>query len=233
MEQDKVISERLYKISTFVPKGTIVADIGTDHAYLPKYLITNERCPKVIATELRRGPFERAKKNIKSWGFEDKIQLRFGSGFLPIKPNEIDIAIIAGMGGNAISQIIENSREIVDSLNFIILQPMTCKQKLRYDLFRIGYQIIHEEIAKEDKRFYEIIVAKSSLNHYCYHPVDIMIGPILKQKQSQIVVEYLNFRKNRLHAILTDLNYSNTKASQKAIEKLEFELYLIEEVLKN
>ena len=106
MEKNINITERLKKCGAMVEKGSKIADVGTDHAYLPIYLIKEKKATHAIACDLREGPLENAKKNIKKFGLEEKIETRLSNGLENIKENEADEVIIAGMGGILISEIL-------------------------------------------------------------------------------------------------------------------------------
>src|SRR5690554_6508909 len=93
------LSPRLQIIANHVPKDSICGDIGTDHAYVPIYLIQNNICNGIIATDINRGPLEIAKEQIEAAGYKDQIETRLGNGLKPIKPGEVDCVVIAGMGG--------------------------------------------------------------------------------------------------------------------------------------
>lgn len=227
-----MLQERLFLITQFVPKDSTLADIGTDHAHIPIYLVKKKICPKVIATDINQGPLLQAKKNIEKYELQDKIKTRLGLGLRPLKLNEVDVAIIAGMGGKTITEIIKDRRDISDSLDLLILQPMTQYAELRHELFKMGYKIIDEVIAREKSRFYEIIVAKKSTLAINYDMIDLSVGPVLRYKKTRNTLEYLKFRKRKLLKIINHIKNINTLESKKVLKQYIFELELLEEVLK-
>lgn len=228
-----LLQDRLFSVAKLVPKGSLIADIGTDHAQIPIYLVKHNICRKVIATDINKGPLLHAKKNINKYKLQNKIELRQGYGLDPIKNNEIDGAIIAGMGGKTILQIIKEKRDISDSLDFVILQPMTQQPNLRYGLFKIGYKITEEVIAKEQDRYYEIIVARKEKDavKINYDMIDVMIGPVLKYKKTDNVTDYLKMRERKLLDLIGYLFNANTLKSKKASRQYLRELELLKEVL--
>lgn len=149
---------RLLAIAKFIPNGLKVADVGTDHAILPVYLVKENISPAVIASDLNEGPLEAAAKTVAQAGVADKIQLRLGNGLTNINSGEVDLAVIAGMGGGTIKNILVdcNNNCPVSSL---VLQPMGDSGYLRQWLAENGWKIVDEDIVEEDGRFYEIIYA--------------------------------------------------------------------------
>ena len=115
------LSVRLEKIASVVEKCEAVCDIGTDHGYIPIYLVNNGTCSCAIASDINRGPVKKAKLNVSLEGLEKKIDCRLGPGFSTIKPFEVQCAIIAGMGGNLIRDIIMEGMEVFKSLRYAVL----------------------------------------------------------------------------------------------------------------
>ena len=101
-----MLDERLKTVAALVRPGSRVADIGTDHGYLPVYLVKEGICPRAIAADLRSGPLESARRHVTAAGLSDRIDLRLGDGLTPIEPQEVDDMIIAGMGGETIAGIL-------------------------------------------------------------------------------------------------------------------------------
>ena len=155
------LTARLQKIADQVTIGYRVADIGTDHGYIPIYLLKNKISPFVIAGDINKKPLKRAEDNIKNHNLSCSIEVRLGSGLSILKLNEVDTAIIAGMGGLLISELLENSKEIAQNLKALILQPMQAQPELRKYLANNGFIIEKDILVKEDRHIYEIIVAKS------------------------------------------------------------------------
>ncbi|NLZ51991.1 MAG: SAM-dependent methyltransferase [Thermoanaerobacteraceae bacterium] len=225
------LGNRLQMIASKIEKGSTVVDIGTDHAYLPIYLVNEGISQKVIATEILSGPYEKARENIRKSGHQDFIDLRFGSGLKPIKPGEGDIAVAAGMGAISIINIIDESRETADSFKKIILQPMRNQAKLREYLFTIGYQIIDEDVAMEAKKFYEIIVAKRA-NLKRFDEIDILVGPVLRYKRISVVYEYINHRIRILQKVIESLKNTNSRAGKIALLECERQIKALKEAIK-
>ncbi|MCG0274741.1 MAG: class I SAM-dependent methyltransferase [Thermosediminibacteraceae bacterium] len=226
------LSERLLAIAHLVPPGSAVADVGTDHAYLPIYLVKNRISSKVIAVEARIGPWTRARDNVKRVGLEEFIEVRLGYGLVPIKPGEVEIAVIAGLGGETIWNIIEKSPDIVNTLSAIILQPMKNLHKLRKALLEEHFNIIEEHVVFSGNRFYEVMVAKKG-KPVSFSDVDVVVGPVLKKKRTPEVLSYLKARINQLFLKLTKLEGKNSVYAAGARESIKKEIVLLQEVLKN
>ncbi len=149
-----MLTPRLKLIADLV-EGKTVADIGTDHAYIPIHLMKNGRCNRVIASDVNKGPSEIAKNHIKSEGLE--IEVRTGSGLSVLMPGEVQDIIIAGMGGKLICEILEANAEVAKKSR-LILQPMNGQYELRTFLLKEGYNISYEDLALEGFKVYNVIV---------------------------------------------------------------------------
>ena len=136
--------------------GARIADIGTDHAYIPIYLIQNNLSEYVIAGDVRQGPVDIATENVKKNNLSDKIEIRLGSGLSILKSGEVDTIIIAGMGGQLISEIIEADIDIARECK-LVLQPMNAQYELRKFLIKNGFSIINEDISIEGFKVYNIM----------------------------------------------------------------------------
>lgn len=222
---------RLKLIASMMKKGDTVADIGTDHAYLPIYLTKEKISPKVIATELRQGPYEKALGNIQEAGLSEFIELRLGFGLRPIIPGEVDGAVIAGMGGYTISKILKDSPIIARTLKYLILQPMNNQPYIRKEIFDLGYKIVDEDVVKEENKYYEIIVVEIGASKNV-DDVDILIGPCLRKKRNLHILEYLNHRKMKLEKIVDLLHRVDTNASRSTLVDYENKLEILREVIK-
>ncbi|MBQ3463032.1 MAG: SAM-dependent methyltransferase [Clostridia bacterium] len=154
-----MITPRLEMIIKHV-RGKKIADIGTDHAYIPIYLIENSLAGYVIASDINKGPLLIAGDNIKNHNLTEKIETRLGGGLSVLKENEADTIIIAGMGGILISEIIDADIEIAKKSN-LILQPMNAQYELRKYLLSNGFKNTNEDIAVEGFKVYNLIEAAS------------------------------------------------------------------------
>ena len=153
------LSQRLKLITSLVPKGARVCDIGTDHARLPIYLIEQKTAERVIATDIRPLPLENAKRNVALSGVTG-IELRLCDGLSAVKKSETDTVIIAGMGGEVISGIISRAELLREQpYPLLILQPTTSPEALRKYLYESGFEILTETALKENGKLYSVMTA--------------------------------------------------------------------------
>lgn len=151
------LTPRLRTIADQVPQGAVFADIGTDHAYLPVWLLLNGRINHAIAADLREGPLERARETAAQYGVTDKVTFRLCDGLTGIQAGEADVITIAGMGGETIASILSAAPWTKECK--LLLQPMTSFPDLRAWLQQNGYIIEKEIISREGNRLYSVWTA--------------------------------------------------------------------------
>ena len=191
----KALSQRLETIAALVPNGARACDIGCDHGYLAIYLTKNNIAKTVIAADLNPAPLERAAQNIKKLKAEN-IELRLCDGLAGIEKDEVDTAIIAGMGGNVISGIIDRcewSRR--EDLTFI-LQPTTSSEVLREFLCKNGFSILSETVVFENGKLYSVMVSKFTNEKENFDQGFYYIGKIKPLTEND--VKYLKKQQTRL-----------------------------------
>ena len=151
------LTPRLQTVADQVLPGARLADIGTDHAYLPVCLLLEGVIDSAIAADLRPGPLSRAKETAAQYGVSEKISFRLCDGLSDIRSEEVDTIVIAGMGGDTIAAILESARWTKGKGIRLLLQPMTAQMHLRKWLSGQGYSIEYERISCEGKRLYTIM----------------------------------------------------------------------------
>lgn len=151
---------RLGAIAKKVPCCNTIADIGTDHAYIPMYAVEKGICKKAVAADIKRGPVEIAERNIRRYELQSSIETRLGYGLDPLGADEADVIVIAGMGGIMIQEIIGAGIEKSKNTKLLILQPMNCVEILRKWLYENGFDIIEESLAEETDKIYNILCVK-------------------------------------------------------------------------
>ncbi len=218
-----MLTARLNCIVSYV-NSQISADIGTDHAYVATELIKLGRAKKVIASDVRKGPLNMAVENIKKHGMEDKIQTRLGSGLSVIKPYEADTAIIAGMGGELICDIINNDIETARSMK-LILQPMNAQYELRKYLIENDFTIEGEDIECEGHRVYNILIVKNGRQKPFLNDIEYHIPYYLKKNKYFHALYDKKMREfKKIIKGLEDSNICDNKKLcyyKKSIEELE------------
>lgn len=216
------INDRLKKIGDLVDTNSLCLDIGCDHALLDIYLVKERKFPKVIGSDIKEGPLESAKQNIKKYQVQEKIELRCGDGLEPYT-DDIDTVIVSGMGGRTIIGIFKYNLKVTKRLNQIIVSPNNYQMDVRKFFTSIGFFLEDEELVKDGKYIYQIMKFKKGKKHYTKK--DIFFGPILLTKKNKLFKDYYK-RELASRKIMIDLLPKNfylkkfkTKKEIKLIEK--------------
>ncbi|MED4227472.1 tRNA (adenine(22)-N(1))-methyltransferase TrmK [Neobacillus cucumis] len=235
MNTDK-LSVRLTTVAKYVPEGARLADIGSDHAYLPCYLAKNLKISYAIAGEVAQGPYQSAEKNVQAEGLAEKITVRMGDGLEVIQPGEVDCITIAGMGGALISSILENGNTKLGSVKRLVLQPNISAISIRKWLIENNWELVTEEILEEDGKIYEILVAEQGDPAKPYQEnreAGLLLGPFLLQQKNKIFKKKWTAEIKNWQRIYEALAGASTTAEtvdkkKELLDKIE----LVEEVLK-
>ena len=180
----KKLSKRLQTVASFVPTGSIVADIGSDHAYLPCYLVINGIAKGAIAGEVVKGPFESAERQVRTEGLTDQIKVRLADGLAAVHAEDnVDTVTIAGMGGPLIVSILEKHPESLENVTRLILQPNIHAKVIREWAMKHGWAIYDEEILEEDDKIYEILVLQRG--DMTLTELETLVGPELMKSKSE------------------------------------------------
>ncbi|MFC0415720.1 tRNA (adenine(22)-N(1))-methyltransferase TrmK [Cytobacillus solani] len=228
------LSQRLEAVANYIPRGSRLADIGSDHAYLPCYAVKKGVVPFAVAGEVVEGPYQSAKRQVKMEGLDEQIIVRKGNGLEVIALGEIDCVTIAGMGGALIASILEEGKNKLDSVKRLILQPNISALTTRQWLLDNAWELIAEEILEEDDKIYEIVVAEKGdpLKPYKNLQKELLLGPLLmKQSSAPFQKKWRNELKN-WQRILKQLE--NAAESEETILKkkeLNEKIRMVEEVL--
>ncbi|ERI90225.1 hypothetical protein HMPREF1982_03978 [Clostridiales bacterium oral taxon 876 str. F0540] len=208
------LSFRLKSIASLMEKCDSMADIGTDHAYIPIYLVKEGLCKRAIASDINKGPVEKALKNIIIENLEDKIQCRLGGGFSTIAPKEVECAVIAGMGGNLIRDIVEEGIDVFKELDYCVFQPVQNPDVLREYIYSKGFTILEEDLCIDEGKFYEIIKVRYDNNKLHISPIYYEVGKRLLEKKHPLVNQYINLKLEKYYKIYNSIadNTSNAKA---------------------
>ncbi|MDM0721333.1 tRNA (adenine(22)-N(1))-methyltransferase [Clostridium perfringens] len=217
------LSKRLKRIAEHVDKCESVADIGTDHGYIPIYLVKEGICKKAIASDINKGPIEKAKVNVAFEGVSNKVKCLLGPGLNPLKVGEVNGVILAGMGGNLTRDILLADMEKVKRYDFIILQPAQNPEVLREFLYKNDYEIIDEDLIKDEGRFYELFKVKYNENSekLVFHDeLEYEVSPLLREKNHPLFKEFIEEKINRCETILSFIK-EDTEAAKKRKSDLE------------
>ncbi|MDP4119225.1 MAG: class I SAM-dependent methyltransferase [Bacillota bacterium] len=186
------LSPRLMSVVSYIKKGSTVADIGTDHARIPIYILQNNISDFVIASDIVDGPLGKAAENLKYFNLTDKVSIRKASGLSGISDNEADCAVIAGMGGELISNILR--AYIPRGIKQLIIQPMTDADKVRRALAETGFSIKIEDIVPEGDKMYIVIVCERG--NMSLSEEEFYISPVLSAHP--LFKEYLLYKLTRM-----------------------------------
>lgn len=210
------LTDRLLKIASLVSEGKRVADIGTDHGYIPVYLLNKGTVPFAILADVNKGPLENARKEVRHNKLSDKTDLRLGSGIEVLNKGEVDEVIIAGMGGILISELLEAKKEVSHSVDKLILQPMQAQEELRKYLLNNGYEILDEVLVQEDFRVYEIIVAKyTGKNTVVEDEVYYEVGTKLIENNDPLLKEFIDKKIYKYNSVIEKLEGKSGEAIDK------------------
>ncbi|MBU3216448.1 class I SAM-dependent methyltransferase [Clostridium estertheticum] len=225
------LSIRLKCIVSMIKKCDSVIDVGTDHGYVPIYLVQKGITKKAIASDINRGPVEKAKKNITRNNATNVISCRLGSGLSTVKEGEVQVAIIAGMGGNLIRDILETDLGIVKKLKYMVLQPVQNAEVLREYLYKTGYEFIDEEICYDDGKFYEIIKVRYDSKPKVLDNIYYEISKILLDKKHLVMKEFIEYKLHKYSKVYDGLN-ENTVLSNTRKEQLYYVIRKLKEFLE-
>ncbi|WP_338080181.1 class I SAM-dependent methyltransferase [Companilactobacillus mishanensis] len=227
-----LLSKRLQAVASMVDPKTRLADIGSDHAYLPVDLISKDIIDFAIAGEVAPGPMSRSQADITKFGYDEKIKVRLGDGLAVIKAeDDIQTVVIAGMGGILISDILSRAtKEQLSNVKTLILQPNIGEPLVRQWLVKNSFEIIDEDIVEEDNHVYEIIKASFTTNKVELSESEYLMGPILIHKHSAVFIDKWTHKLNSYQKAVA--NMKNAKSIDEAkITQMNDYIKYIEEIL--
>jgi tRNA (adenine22-N1)-methyltransferase len=226
------LTKRLEVIADLVDRNAVLADIGSDHGYLPVYLVEKKIINRAIASDVNQGPEDNAISTVKQYKMENEVEVRLGSGLNTLSMDDkIDTVVIAGMGGNLISQLLEDEKELARSVKKLILQPMTTKIELRKYLLNNGYTIVEEKIAIEGEKIYEIIVAEVGEGEL-WDEVYYDIGKRF-DTQSEEYATFISEKLKKYKNIVSKIESKGGDSSKEKLEKVKNDIRVIEEIISH
>lgn len=227
------LSPRLQVVADYVPENARLADIGSDHAYLPVALLLNKKIQWAIAGEVVQGPYEAAKRQVAKNGLETFVAVRLADGMEAVfLKDQIDTISICGMGGVLIRDILERGKNLqrLSGKERLVLQPNVGERQLREWLAVEGYTIIAETILEDHRKIYEVIVAEKSKTVSQYTQQELFFGPLLLQEHSAIFVKKWRRQLEKLERVRENLAKSDQQLDEK-IAQVDQEIQWIREVL--
>ena len=225
------LSPRMQAIADMVSGGR-VADIGCDHAFISIYLAQTGVASRVYAMDLRQGPLDIAAANIREYGMSDVIETRLSDGFDGLTVDLIDEAVISGMGGELITDILDRGRSFLDAGIALVLQPQSEPEKVRAYLLGVGYKIVDESMLIDDGKYYVVIKAVPG-SDVSYTDAELLYGRVLIAKRDKTLEEYLGSLLHKNIGLMKKLEIAGTENAKLKIEELRSQNKVIEEVLHN
>ena len=199
------LSPRLAAIAAQVPQGARLADIGTDHAYLPTALLLAGRIERAVASDVREGPLQRGRETARHYGQEENITFRCCDGLEGLTPDQADTVVIAGMGGELIARILSQTPWTREAR--LLLQPMTGQPALRRWLVENGYCIQREQIVREGEKFYVILTVRGGQSQP-YTPAELWVGRQTQGEDNPHRLDYLRDQLRRRERALAGMRQS-------------------------
>ena len=226
------LSKRLNFIINNIGEASVLADIGTDHGYIPLYAVKNGLCSKAIAVDINKDPLDKARLNAVLEGVGDELDFRLGSGLKPLEKGEVDVAVIAGMGGNLIRDILEDDIDKVKEINSLILVPAQNPEVLREYLYNNDYEIISEDLCEEEGIYYELFnVRKKDGESIKLDSIYYEVSPKLLMNKHPLMKEFLNDKIENYKKILSFITESTVNAKERK-EKIEERISIISNMMK-
>lgn len=220
------INDRLLTAVPFIRRGKRLADVGTDHAYLPLYLVSNDIISSAVAADINDGPIQKAKENIAKYGYEDRIRIVLCDGLTGINGDDVDDIAIFGMGGELIAKIIDGAQWLFgkESNKRLILQPMTHPEKLRKYLAENGFNIIGEALSMDRGKIYQTICAEYDGASHSYTDFELFFGTYILDDGGELLENLMKNTLKKLHHEIMGKSLGG--------ESTEYEEYLIENIEK-
>lgn len=224
-------NKRLLAISDSVIRGKAAADIGADHGLLACFLLEKDIVPRVIASEIKEGPFERLRKAVEKSPFGERMELRLGNGLEVLRPGEVATVIIAGMGGDNIAEILLRKWSHSASYRKFIFQPMTKAGVLRRELSQQGWPILEEKLVEEQQRIYLILSSCPGDNPYELTSLELDLGPIILRCDNPLKKRLLEDSLRKYRRVYQGLLQSKGIIQANSLEEYEKKIKTLEEII--
>lgn len=206
------LTKRLAAAASFIPAGKAFADIGTDHGYIPVYMCSEGGAPQAIAADIGEGPLLAAKSHVESADLGTAIECRLGDGLTCLQPGEVAGAVICGMGGPLMVQILKAAPTVWQEMEFLVLHPQSDSAALRQFLYDHGWHLDRETLVVDDGRLYEIMRAVPG-KEAPLAPWQYAIGPLNWAQQEPLLVRKIGSLIEKNEHIIKGLQKSATDKS--------------------
>ena len=228
------LSKRLETIAEMVPetaKDDCVADIGTDHGFVPIWLLKEQKAARALAMDVRKGPLERAKEHIQQYGLEDRIETRLSDGLAKLHAGDAQTVVIAGMGGELMLRILRDGAHVRNHIAHWVFSPQSELSVFRHGLEELGLAIRKEVMVKEDGKYYTVMLAEPGEMHY-EHEYQYRYGACLIQQRSSVLKELLEKEYGQYQQILAQLEKQKGEGAKVRLRELQGELEELAETLE-
>lgn len=215
-----MLSKRLQNVADMVTKGYIVADIGTDHGYVPIYLIKNGIVPKAYAMDINEGPLKIADKNIRLEGLQDKITTVLSDGMNEMTSEMAESVVIAGMGGDLITDILNRGKNI-KGIKELVLSPHKRVDIVRKYLLDNNWKITDENMVIDNNKFYTILRAVPEKEESEYDETEIMYGRLLLTTKNPVLKKYLEKENKMYEEVLKKVENSKNETINGVMNNLK------------
>ena len=224
------LSERLSSVASMVTAGNCLADVGTDHGYVPIYLYERNVIPRAIAMDINKGPLERAALHIAESGMKDVIETRLSDGLTALRPKEADSIVIAGMGGPLMIRILSAYPEVTASAKELILQPQSEIAEVRIWLYEQGYEIVEEHMVYEEGKYYPMFKAVKNPEAKKLSYLEYKFGRLEVLKEKEVLKDFILRELSNKQNILQKLEEEQTEKSKGRAEEMKQLIKELEEM---
>lgn len=235
------LSKRLQAAAGLISEGNRLVDVGTDHGYIPIYLVENKKIPSAIAMDVKTGPLSRAEEHIRQAGLNAYITCRLSDGLERLQPGEGDSLLLAGMGGNLMVRILKNRTNVRNSFREIILQPQSAQSLVRKEMEAAGWCTEKEDMVLEDGKFYPMMrwipLRKAEENDgiFCQNEAEFVYGRLLLREKHPVLKSYLDKQWKVLGTLADRLKAQpeadRSPSAARRLEELEEEIAVLKEAL--
>lgn len=232
------LSKRLKALANMVTDGNRLADIGTDHGYIPIYLCQTGKIPSALAMDIGKGPLQQAQTHIAEHGLSEQIKTRLSDGMAALQFGEVDTILIAGMGGGLVMKILSEGAEKLTGKEELILQPQSEIALVREFLRVRNFQILNEDMILEDGKYYPMmkVSQQKAAEQTKILPQEVAdaFGPVLLQKRHPVLKEWLERELRTTNSVIEQLSAQpDHERIRNRMQQVNCKKTLILEALKN
>lgn len=233
------LSKRLQYVADFITPGLVLADIGTDHGFIPIYMVLADKSPKAFAMDINEGPLERATEHIEEKGLGDKIETRLSDGLQKLNGNEAESVLIAGMGGSLVIKILDEGKHALEGVKELVLSPHTEADLVRGYLKTTDFVIEKEGMVIDAGKYYVVIKARrreeneqgllyenenkapEGVEEELYKTLCTKYGRLLLEEKNPILKELLTKELGTYNSIYEGLKNNETEAGLKRKSEIQ------------